>query len=75
MISRDQEEKLRLMSEHKAQVTRQAEIVDAKRAGRLEEKREIAKSALANGLPLAVISSITGLSIESITTLKTSAEG
>ena len=64
-ISKDEEERARLMSEYKYQLDMQSKLVHAKRQGHLE----VAKNALTEGLPMEVISKITGVSIETLKTL------
>jgi predicted transposase/invertase (TIGR01784 family) len=68
-ISRDEEERARLMSEYKYQLDMQSKLVHATRQGRQEGHIEVAKNALAEGLPMEVISKITGIGIETIKTL------
>jgi predicted transposase/invertase (TIGR01784 family) len=69
-ISRDERERARLMSEYKYELDTQSRIVDAKREGRQEGREErdfeVAKNALAEGLPSEVVRKITGLDIETI---------
>ena len=61
-ISRDEKERARLLSEYKGAVDTQSKVVNAKR----EERAEVARKALAEGLSLEVVQKITGLDIEAI---------
>ncbi|MDR2803652.1 MAG: Rpn family recombination-promoting nuclease/putative transposase [Treponema sp.] len=81
-ISRDEVERARLISEYKYEVDMQSKMVEAKRegiqegrlagisegrsAGRLEERKETAKKLRAMGIPLDMITRVTGLSAEEI---------
>jgi predicted transposase/invertase (TIGR01784 family) len=61
-ISKDEVERARLESEYKYEMDTQSKVVHAKR----EEKREIAKEALTQGLTIELISKLTGLSPDEI---------
>jgi predicted transposase/invertase (TIGR01784 family) len=69
-ISKDEHEQARLMSEEKSQLDWQSKLVHAKREGGKERDNEIARNALAKGLPLDVIHEITGLDMEKIKSLQ-----
>ena len=64
-ISKDEVERARLMSEEKYQLDMQSKLVYAKR----QERKEIAKNALAEGASLEFVSKITGIDIETIKAL------
>jgi predicted transposase/invertase (TIGR01784 family) len=76
-ISKDEKERARLLSEYKYQVDTQSKVVHAKRMGikeglqkgRADEKLEIARNLVKMGLPIETITSATGLSAETITSL------
>jgi predicted transposase/invertase (TIGR01784 family) len=73
-ISRDERERVRLMSEYKYELDTQSRIVDAKREGiregrqegREEGRFEVAKNALVKGASIEFVREITGLDIETI---------
>jgi predicted transposase/invertase (TIGR01784 family) len=73
-ISKDLEEKLRLMSEYKGQLDHQSRMVEAKREGRLEGRqegqREIALNMFGMGLSPEQIAKATGLSVEAVLELR-----
>jgi predicted transposase/invertase (TIGR01784 family) len=77
-ISKDLEEKLRLMSEYKGELDHQSRMVEAKREGRLEgrlegqreQQREIALNLLNIGLSPEQIAQSTGLSVEAVLRLR-----
>jgi predicted transposase/invertase (TIGR01784 family) len=79
-ISKDEIERMRLMSEYKYQLDTQSALVHAKREGRAEglaeglekgrvEKLEIAMNLVKMGLSVETIVSATGLDIQTITSL------
>jgi hypothetical protein len=61
-ISRDEEERAWLMSREKYILDRQSELSYA----REEERENIARNALAKGIPIETIHEITGLDMETI---------
>jgi predicted transposase/invertase (TIGR01784 family) len=65
-ISKDEIERFRLMSEEKYVLDTQSNLVHAKREGLQEGTTNIARNALAEGLPIDVIQKITGLEMETI---------
>ena len=69
-ISKDEIERLRLMSELKYELDTQSKLVQAKREGRQEGQQEgredVARNALAKGLSIEMVHDITGLDIETI---------
>ena len=65
-ISKDEVERVRLMSEYKYQLDMQSKLVHAKRQGKKENQEETTRKALANGLSIEVIHEITGLDMETI---------
>jgi len=69
-ISRNEAERLRLESEYKAEVDLQSKLGGAKREGRMEMGREVARSALAEGIPVDLVRKITGLDLETIKSLE-----
>jgi predicted transposase/invertase (TIGR01784 family) len=73
-ISRNEIEQARLTSELKYILDTQSKYVDGQRAGHAEGREErsieIAKNALAKGIPIETIHEITGLTIETIVNLK-----
>jgi predicted transposase/invertase (TIGR01784 family) len=69
-ISKDLEEKLRLMSEYKGQLDHQSRMVEAKREGRREGQREIALNMFGMGLSPEQIAKATDLSVEAVLELR-----
>jgi len=73
-ISRDEAERFRLMSELKHELDVQSKLAYAKQQGEKQGLRrgikksriEIARNALAKGVPIEIIQNITGLDIETI---------
>jgi predicted transposase/invertase (TIGR01784 family) len=61
-ISKDEVERARLVSEYKYVVDTQSKVVQAKREGRQEGKREIARNMKVMGLSMAQVTKATGLS-------------
>jgi predicted transposase/invertase (TIGR01784 family) len=82
-ISRDEVERARLISEEKYVLDTQSKLVHAKRQGEArgikkgraeghtEEKREIARNALAEGATVEFVQKITGLDMETIKNIQT----
>jgi predicted transposase/invertase (TIGR01784 family) len=68
-ISRNEIERMRILSEEKYLLDRQSEIAYERKAGREERDKEIARNALAKGSSLDFVSEITGLDIETIKNL------
>ncbi|MDR1899444.1 MAG: hypothetical protein LBQ55_05495 [Treponema sp.] len=68
-ISKDEAERARLMSEYKYAVDTQSKVVQAKREGKLEEKREVAKNLKNMGVSQKQIQTATGLSPDEIAKL------
>jgi predicted transposase/invertase (TIGR01784 family) len=60
-ISRNEEERARLMSEWKYVVDTQSKVVQARREGQKEEQKEIARNLKADGVPAEQIAKWTGL--------------
>jgi len=69
-ISKDEIERMELMSEEKYQLDRQSELVYAKQEGRLEGRTEVARNALAQGASPDFVQKITGLDMQTIISLK-----
>jgi predicted transposase/invertase (TIGR01784 family) len=73
-ISRNEVERARLESEYKGKLDLQTKLVDAKREGRQEGRRDgveqTARNALAKGYTFEQVHDITGLDIQTIKTLQ-----
>lgn len=65
-ISKDEIERARLLSEYKYQVDTQSKVVHARRQGKKEAHEEVARKALAKGIPPELIQDITGLDMDAI---------
>jgi predicted transposase/invertase (TIGR01784 family) len=72
-ISKDERERARLMSEYKYEVDTQSKVVQAKREGRQEGRKEgiweVAQKLTKVGIPIEQIVRATGLSAEDIAQL------
>jgi predicted transposase/invertase (TIGR01784 family) len=69
-ISKDETAALQAMSREKFILDRQSDLIRAKREGRQEGIKEIAKEMLKKHIDTFLISELTGLSIEEINKLK-----
>jgi predicted transposase/invertase (TIGR01784 family) len=70
-ISKDEVERARLISEEKYVLDTQSKLTYAKREGERKGRMNIARNALAEGLPVDVIQKITGLDMETIKNIQT----
>ena len=68
-ISRDEEERARLMRDEKILLDYQSGLVHAKREGKAEKSLEVARNALAKGYTPEAICDLTGLDPETIASL------
>ena len=76
-ISRDEEERFRIMREEKTRLDwqsymgheRKEGIAEGRAEGRAEEREEIARNALGEGASIEFVSKITGLDLEAIEAL------
>jgi predicted transposase/invertase (TIGR01784 family) len=68
-ISKDEVERARILSEYKYELDIQSSLVDAKREGIAEVKREVAQRMKGSRIPVSQIAECTDLSLDDITKL------